>query len=66
MTELIWQGKYQNDKLLNEWQNYRTKQNPNIELKAENIYEEKGKYVVVANLIDIISNDTTKAPEVKI
>lgn len=57
---------YRDDTFHNEWQSYRTKQNPKIELKAENIYEEKGKYIVLVKVIDILGNDTTKALEIKI
>jgi len=51
----------QNDTFHNEWQSYRTKQNPKIELSATKQYEEKGKYTVLVKVIDILGNDTTKA-----
>ncbi len=54
---------FRDDTFHNEWQSYRTKQNPKIELSASHIYEEKGKYTVVVKVIDILGNDTTKAVE---
>jgi len=55
---------YKNDTFHNEWQSYRTKQNPKIELTSSHQYEEKGKYVILVKVIDILGNDTTKALEI--
>ena len=57
---------YRDDTFHNEWQSYRTKQNPKIELTASNLYEKAGKYIVLVKVIDILGNDTTKALEIKI
>lgn len=57
---------YRDDTFHNEWQSYRTKQNPKIELTASNIYEKAGKYIVLVKVIDILGNDTTKVLEIKI
>ena len=57
---------YREDTFHNEWQSYRTKQNPKIELTAAHTYEKKGKYTVLVKVIDILGNDTTKAIEVSI
>jgi DNA modification methylase len=57
---------YRDDTFHNEWQSYRTKQNPKIELTANNLYEEKGKFTVLVKVIDILGNDTTKALEIGI
>lgn len=57
---------YREDTFHNEWQSYRTKQNPKIELTASNLYEKEGKYIVLVKVIDILGNDTTKALEIKI
>ena len=57
---------YRDDTFHNEWQSYRTKQNPKIELTANNKYEQKGKYTVLVKLIDILGNDTTKALQIEI
>ena len=52
---------YRDDTFHNEWQSYRTKQSPNIELSTSHQYEEKGKYTVLVKVIDILGNDTTKS-----
>lgn len=57
---------YRDDTFHNEWQTYRSKPQPKIELSATNEYEEKGKYVVLVKVIDILGNDTTKTLEVEI
>jgi len=57
---------YRDDTFHNEWQSYRTRQNPKIELTANNLYEEKGKLTVLVKVIDILGNDTTKALEIGI
>lgn len=57
---------YRDDTFHNEWQSYRTKQNPKIELTANNQYEKKGKYTVLVKVIDILGNDTTKALQIEI
>lgn len=57
---------YRDDTFHNEWQSYRTKQNPKIELAATYGYEKKGKYTVLVKVIDILGNDTTKAIEITV
>lgn len=57
---------YRDDTFHNEWQSYRTRQNPKIELSAGNLYEKPGKYTVLVKVIDILGNDTTKAIQVEI
>jgi len=57
---------YRDDTFHNEWQSYRTKQNPKMELTANHSYEAKGKFTVLVKVIDILGNDTTKAVEVEI
>lgn len=57
---------YKDDTFHNEWQSYRTKKDPKIELSAKHKYEEKGKYNIVVKVIDILGNDTTKLIEVNI
>jgi|SRR5579883_356408 DNA modification methylase len=55
---------YKNDTFHNQWQTYRTKKEPKIELEAKYTYAEPGKYTVVVKVIDILGNDTTKTLEV--
>lgn len=57
---------YRDDTFHNEWQSYRTKQNPKIELSAVHLYEKAGKYTVLVKVIDILGNDTTKAIMIEI
>ena len=55
---------YKNDTFHNQWQTYRTKKEPKIELEGNYKYAEPGKYAVVVKVIDILGNDTTKTLEV--
>jgi adenine-specific DNA-methyltransferase len=55
---------YKNDTFHNQWQTYRTRKDPKIELEANYKYAESGKYTVVVKVIDILGNDTTKTLEV--
>ena len=55
---------YKNDTFHNQWQAYRTRKEPKIELETKYTYPEAGKYTVVVKVIDILGNDTTKTLEV--
>jgi adenine-specific DNA-methyltransferase len=58
---------FRDDTFHNQWQAYRTKKNPNkLPLETSHQYESRGTYVVVAKVIDILGNDTTKALTVKV
>lgn len=57
---------YRDDTFHNEWQTYRTRKNTSIELGVSNAYDEKGEFVVVVKVIDILGNDTTKAINIEI
>jgi len=57
---------YKDDTFHNQWQSYRTKKNPKIELSTSYTYPDKGKYTIVVKVIDILGNDTTKAINVDI
>lgn len=51
----------------NQWQSFRTRQNSDLELKAESPpYKEPGKYTIVVKVIDILGNDTTKSMDVEV
>ncbi len=52
---------YRDDTFHNEWQSYRTKKDPNIDLVQKHIMKKKGKFIVLVKVIDILGNDTTKA-----
>ena len=55
---------FKNDTFHNQWQAYRTRKEPKIELETKYGYGEAGKYTVVVKVIDILGNDTTKTVEV--
>jgi adenine-specific DNA-methyltransferase len=57
---------YRDDTFHNQWQSYRTRQQPDINLTARYEYPEPGGYKVVVKVIDILGNDTTKTLEVKV
>jgi len=57
---------YRDDTFHNEWQSYRTKQNPKMDLTTGKIYDANGKYTVLVKVIDILGNDTTKAIQIEI
>ena len=51
---------FKDDTFHNQWQSYRTRKSPKLELSVEHVYAEPGKYAVVVKVIDILGNDTTK------
>lgn len=57
---------YRDDTFHNEWQTYRSKKNPKIELSTAKTYEHTGEYVIIVKVIDILGNDTTKQIKIKI
>jgi hypothetical protein len=59
-----WDNK--SDTFHNEWQAYRTRQEPKLDLETKHTYSEPGEYTVVVKVIDILGNDTTKTVKVKV
>jgi len=57
---------YQNDTFHNEWQTYRTKKDPGIELFTRHKYPTSGIYNIVIKIIDILGNDTTKLINIEV
>ena len=57
---------YKNDTFHNQWQTYRTRKNPKIELDTSHKYGEPGNFKVVVKVIDILGNDTTKTLELAV
>ncbi|HEV2299672.1 MAG TPA: site-specific DNA-methyltransferase [Candidatus Acidoferrales bacterium] len=57
---------FKNDTFHNQWQAYRTRRDPKIELETKYEYKEPGKYQIVVKVIDILGNDTTKTLEVSV
>nr|WP_276976601.1 DNA methyltransferase [Ferrimicrobium acidiphilum] len=54
------------DAFHNEWQSFRSREEPVLRTKASHTYSEKGTYSVVVKVIDILGNDTTKSLQVKV
>ena len=51
----------------NEWQSFRTKRNPALELAAPpHRYNKPGRYKIMVKVIDILGIDTSKVMEVVI
>lgn len=59
-----WENK--GDTFHNQWQTYRTRQDPSLKLKTSHVYEQPGAYTVMVKVIDILGNDTTKVIKVNI
>jgi hypothetical protein len=57
---------HKGDTFHNEWQTYRTRKEPKLELETTHAYAEKGDYSVVVKVIDILGNDTTKTVRVRV
>jgi adenine-specific DNA-methyltransferase len=51
---------FKDDTFHNQWQSYRTRKNPKLELSKGYEYPQPGQYTVVVKVIDILGNDTTK------
>ena len=61
-TEKQWTGNYIFE---NEWQSFRTKRNPALELSAPPYrYDKPGRYKIMVKVIDILGIDTSKVIEV--
>ena len=56
----------QTDAFHNEWQTYRTRKQPKLDLAASHVYDAPGVYTVVVKVIDILGNDTTKTLQVEV
>jgi adenine specific DNA methylase Mod len=59
-----WNNK--NDTFHNEWQEYRTRERPNLVTESSKTYDEHGEYRIVVKVVDILGNDTTKMLRVKV
>ena len=57
---------YQNDTFNNQWQSYRTRQEPSLKLTSQRTYDSGGAYTIVVKVIDVMGNDTTRRLEVEI
>ncbi len=50
----------------NQWQTYRTREYPNLNLQTSSHKYQKGKYIILIKVIDIFGNDTSTIKEVVI
>lgn len=57
---------YRGDTFHNQWQSYRTRQDPGLQKRTVHTYEEPGRYTVLVKAIDILGNDTTKSLVVEV
>jgi DNA modification methylase len=57
---------FKDDTFHNQWQSYRTRKAPKLELSVKHEFLDPGKYTVVVKVIDILGNDTTKMLSVDI
>jgi hypothetical protein len=57
---------FKDDTFHNQWQSYRTRQVPQLELTTKYEYEKPNTYRVVVKVIDILGNDTTKTLDIKV
>jgi len=57
---------FRDDTFHNQWQSYRTRQEPDFELSAKREYQAPGSYKVVVKVIDILGNDTTKTLDIQV
>ena len=57
---------YRSDAFNNQWQSYRTRQEPQLQLSVPHTYESKGDYIIVVKAIDILGNDATRRLEVQL
>lgn len=57
---------FKDDTFHNQWQSYRTRKSPKLELSVKHEYVEPGTYTVVVKVIDILGNDTTKMLSVEV
>lgn len=57
---------YKGDTFHNQWQSYRTKKSPRLQLNAAHTYEAGGSYTIIIKVIDILGNDTTRSVQVEV
>nr|MBA2334729.1 hypothetical protein [Blastocatellia bacterium] len=57
---------FKGDTFHNQWQSYRTKKEPKIDMTARHSYDNGGRFTILVKVIDILGNDTTKALEVDV
>lgn len=63
-TKEVWTGNYIFE---NEWQSFRTKKNPELELiSIPHTYERPGRYKMAVRVVDILGQDTLQTIDINI
>ena len=57
---------FRDDTFNNQWQSYRTRQDPQLQRSNAHTYQQRGTYTIVVKVIDILGNDTTRRLEVTV
>jgi len=57
---------YNGNTFHNQWQNFKTKNNPKIDYEAKHKYKEDGEYQIMVKVVDVFGNDTNKVLKVLI
>ena len=57
---------FKSDTFHNEWQGFRTRDEPNLIAESSRTIDKHGQYQVVVKVIDILGNDTTKMLQVEV
>ncbi len=57
---------YRGDAFNNQWQSYRTRQEPQLRRSTFHTYDRRGDYTIVVKVIDLLGNDTTRRLEVTV
>lgn len=57
---------FKEDTFHNQWQDFRTRKDPSLKLKAKYTYGKQGRYKIMVKVMDVFGNDTTKVEEVTI
>lgn len=55
---------YKSDVFHNQWQSFRTRNNPKLDTKCKHTYKKSGRYKILVKVIDIFGNDTNKLIDV--
>jgi len=57
---------YKKDTFHNQWQSFRTKKEPKVELEANHKYDKPGAKKIMVKVVDVFGNDTNKVLKVEI
>ena len=57
---------YKGDIFHNQWQSFRTKKEPRVELEAKHTYQNTGKYQIMVKVVDVFGADVNKTVEVNV